>query len=89
MKTWRVPAGTLGVPMPKRAAHEGDGPKRPGGLPPVAYRSPYARWGEANATAGEPFASRGCRMEVVAERHAKDGDPKGKAPRYYGRRSFP
>lgn len=36
----------------------------PGGLPPVAYRSSTAKWGEACPNAPEPFASRAVRGEV-------------------------
>lgn len=69
VRVHRVPKGTMQIPLPPTI--KGDqGPKHPGGWPPVAWRSATPRWVNGNRTASEPFCDRAVRREIVATRAA-------------------
>lgn len=46
----QLPRGVHIAPMPEQRKITGTGRRLEGGLPPVAYRSSTARWGEGNIT---------------------------------------
>lgn len=65
----QVPRGTMQIPLPPTV--QGDqGPRNPGGWPPVAWRSATVRWVHGNRTAPEPFCARAVRREIVSTRAA-------------------
>lgn len=60
----QLPKGAMGVPMPPPLQGT-QGPKLPGGLPPVAYRSANARFGNASRSARSDGTSKAARMECL------------------------
>lgn len=63
------------APTPERAVVEGSGRVLQGGLPPVPYRTPWARADLTGKGAREPFASPSVKAEFYAARRDAAGDP--------------
>ena len=67
----------MGVaPLPEKRVVEGSGRVLQGGLPPVPYRTPWARADLTGKGAREPFASPSVKAEFYAAKRDAAGDPK-------------
>lgn len=63
------------APTPERAVVGGSGRVLQGGLPPVPYRTPWARADLTGRGAREPFASPSVKAEFYAAKRDAAGDP--------------
>lgn len=63
------------APTPERATVDGSGRVLQGGLPPVPYRTPWARADLTGKGAREPFNSKAAKAEFYAARRDAAGDP--------------
>ena len=63
------------APTPERGVVGGSGRVLQGGLPPVPYRTPWARADLTGRGAREPFASKAVKAEFYAARRDAAGDP--------------